>query len=231
MINNGDVSLIVVRMNKQRYDIVGDIHGQYGKLTSLLYKLGYRPKDSTWRHLESRVVIFLGDYIDRGPRIREVLHSVRGMCEAGDAIAIMGNHEYNAVCYATPDGMGGYLKEHSERNTRTHSATLNQFEGKEEEWHEWIEWMKRLPLALDLGALRCVHACWDKQAVSMLKGKSLADDNLLRGCAEEGTANISPSATCSKARKCLLPPATCSETRKAPIAIQSEFAGGNCVTA
>ena len=43
------------------------------------------------------MALFLGDYLDRGPEIREVLHTVRGMVEAGDALAILGNHESNAT--------------------------------------------------------------------------------------------------------------------------------------
>ena len=74
-----------------RYDIIPDIHGHHRKLVRLLDGLGYR------RHPEGRMALFLGDYLDRGPEIREVLHTVRGMVEAGDALAILGNHESNAT--------------------------------------------------------------------------------------------------------------------------------------
>ncbi len=70
-------------MNAQTYDLIGDIHGHYDKLVALLSRLGYRDDGEAHRHPEGRKVIFLGDYIDRGPKIREVLHTVRGMVDAG----------------------------------------------------------------------------------------------------------------------------------------------------
>ena len=48
-----------------KYDIIGDVHGQAGKLNALLFKLGYRRIDGTYRHPLSRVALFLGDLIDR----------------------------------------------------------------------------------------------------------------------------------------------------------------------
>ena len=70
-------------MNK--YDIIGDIHGHADELQALLEILGYQQGS----HPEGRKVIFLGDYIDRGPKIREVLETVRGMVDAGQALAIL----------------------------------------------------------------------------------------------------------------------------------------------
>ncbi len=174
-------------MKTQPYDLIGDIHGQHDKLTSLLTKLGYMPHNGNFRHTEGRKVIFLGDYIDRGPKVREVLVTVRAMIEAGDALAIMGNHEYNAVCYHTPDGRGGWLREHREENNRQVTATLRAFEGRGTEWTDWLEWMKRLPMFLDLGALRCVHACWDGRRIERLMGSSLTEHAFLHASATKMT--------------------------------------------
>lgn len=190
-------------MRTQCYDLIGDIHGQYNKLVTLLHQLGYqpgpprRPKHGeswqvplTWKHPQGRKVIFLGDYIDRGPNIREVLLTVRGMVEAGDAHAIMGNHEYNMVCYCTPDGQGGFLRPHTERNRDQNQATRTAFLTNElgyGEWPHWLEWMKSLPLFLDLGNLRCVHACWDKASIQLLDGKRITDAGFLRVSASSGT--------------------------------------------
>lgn len=54
------------------YDIIGDIHGYAEPLQRLLEKLDYTESNGTWRHPD-RKVIFVGDYIDRGPAIRETL--------------------------------------------------------------------------------------------------------------------------------------------------------------
>lgn len=175
-------------MKNQAYDLIGDIHGQHNKLTQLLHHLGYRPHGEGFRHPEGRKVIFLGDYIDRGPKVREVLLTVREMIDAGDALAIMGNHEYNAVCYHTADGRDGWLRAHSEEKNRQVAATLRAFEGLENEWAGWLEWMKRLPMYLDLGALRCVHACWDFKRIKRLKGRSIADPGFLHASATKMTS-------------------------------------------
>lgn len=165
---------------KTYYDIIPDIHGHHDKLIAILAKLGYRAEGSTHRHPEERKVVFLGDFIDRGPKVREVLHTVRGMMDAGDAVAVMGNHEYNAICYATPDGKGGYLKDRAKESFKGHLGTLRAFDGREEEWEEWITWFKRLPLYLDFGEFRAVHACWDERRMRDLNGATLEDPEVLR---------------------------------------------------
>lgn len=176
-------------MKDQSYDLIGDIHGQHDKLVTLLRSLGYeaRGEYSGWTHPEGRKVIFLGDYIDRGPKVREVLLEVRAMVEAGDALAIMGNHEYNAILYQIPDGNGGWLRARWGKNKENHAVTLAAFAEREEEWADWIEWMKRLPMFLDLGGLRAVHASWDARRIEWLRGQDLASEDFLRASAEKGS--------------------------------------------
>ena len=83
------------------YDIIGDIHGHADELVELLQKLGYKESSQVFRH-PSRQVIFCGDFIDRGPRIRDTIAIARNMCEANAAQAVMGNHELNALAFHTP---------------------------------------------------------------------------------------------------------------------------------
>ncbi len=66
------------------YDLIGDIHGHAEALKQLLQKMGYREVNGVWQH-ENRKVIFVGDYIDRGPAIRETLHIVKQMADSGNA--------------------------------------------------------------------------------------------------------------------------------------------------
>ncbi len=73
------------------YDIIGDIHGHAPALKELLHKMDYKVVNGVWQH-PGRKVIFVGDYIDRGPAIRETLDIVRTMAENDTAIALMGNH-------------------------------------------------------------------------------------------------------------------------------------------
>ena len=151
----------------QGFDIIGDVHGCARTLEALLERMGYARVGGVWRHPQ-RQALFLGDIIDRGPRIREALLLVRDMVEAGSARCIMGNHEFNALGWCTPAPAGSgqaYVREHTERNQRQIQATLEQFEGRAAEWDEFIDWFWALPLFMDAGPFRLVHACWDDQLI------------------------------------------------------------------
>ena len=170
------------------YDIIGDIHGYCSKLKELLLKLGYSEINGIYQHPE-RKLIFVGDYIDRGPEIRETLQLVRSMVEADAAMAIMGNHEYNAVAFAVQDADGGYLRSHNAAHKKQHQATLDQFAPFPGEWQSYIDWFYTLPFFLDLGQLRVVHACWDADHINWLKENNCytLNDQLLRTSHQEGT--------------------------------------------
>jgi hypothetical protein len=150
------------------YDLIGDIHGECTILEALLKKLGYRQHHGTWGHPE-RKVIFLGDFIDRSPQQAEVLALVRPMVEEGRALAVMGNHEFNALAYYTEDGKGGHLRPHSDKNRKQHLAFLQAFEERPQAWRSTIEWFHTLPLWLELESLRVVHACWDPVWIARLE--------------------------------------------------------------
>ncbi len=85
------------------FDIIGDIHGCCDELEALLQQLGYEPEvlpeaDPVWgmasyRHPLGRTAIFLGDLVDRGPRILDSVRLVRNMVAAGTALAVPGNHD------------------------------------------------------------------------------------------------------------------------------------------
>lgn len=153
---------------RNNYDIIGDIHGCSQTLTAMLDQLGYERRGRVYQH-SSRQVIFLGDFIDRGPHQREVVAIVRPMIESGTALSVMGNHEFNAIAYATQDaGSGEYLRPHSDKNKAQHQVFLNAYTGDPTGYADIINWFKTLPLWLDLGALRIVHACWDDRYITQL---------------------------------------------------------------
>ena len=64
------------------YDIIGDIHGHATELKELLLKLGYRQCGYGFRH-DERQIIFVGDFIDRGPEIAKVIEIARATVEDG----------------------------------------------------------------------------------------------------------------------------------------------------
>ena len=84
------------------FDIIGDVHGCFDELVDLLTKLGYslEPQSNgttssrySVKAPEGRKVIFLGDLVDRGPKISEVLRLVMNMVDAGTALCVPGNHD------------------------------------------------------------------------------------------------------------------------------------------
>lgn len=170
-------------------DFIGDIHGHANKLEALLLKLNYTKTKNGYAH-PNRKVVFLGDYIDRGPEIRKTLEIVKSMSDNGNAIALMGNHEYNAICYHMKNESGDYLREHSEKNIKQHRDTLNEFQNQQNEWKMYLEWFKTLPLFIETETYRAVHACWDNKNIDYLSKILINNrftDELIRESATEGT--------------------------------------------
>ncbi len=85
------------------FDIIGDVHGCGDELEALLGRLGYVSTaldtgNSLWGnrayvHPEGRKAIFLGDLVDRGPRIVDTVRLVRNMVYCGSALCVPGNHD------------------------------------------------------------------------------------------------------------------------------------------
>ncbi len=167
------------------YDIIGDIHGKAPVLEALLRKLGYRRANGSWTSPENRMCLFVGDFIDRGEHQLEVVEIVRSLVEAGRALAVMGNHELNAVAWHRR------FRPDTPKNRKQHLEFLAQV-GEGSDLHdELVEWFLTLPLWLDLPQLRVVHACWDPASLDVL-GARLRDARLtedLIECATTGTAN------------------------------------------
>ncbi len=149
------------------YDLVGDIHGHAHELERLLQQMGYRPKGAGYSHPE-RTLIMVGDLIDRGPGQQRVVEIARAMVDAGDAIVLMGNHEFNAICYATLSEGGGYVRPHIDKNTRQHQTFLDAFPFGSSRHEEAIGFFKQLPLWLELDELQAIHACWHPRSMAAL---------------------------------------------------------------
>src|SRR5580765_5777294 len=63
---------------------IGDIHGSFIALSTLLNTLEIQPADQ---------LVFLGDYIDRGPDSRKVLDLLTRPNPPGSRVFLRGNHE------------------------------------------------------------------------------------------------------------------------------------------
>jgi Calcineurin-like phosphoesterase len=189
----------------KKWDIIGDIHGQASKLETLLGLLGYIECDGVYRHPERRV-LFVGDYIDRGPAIRRVLQIVRAMVDAGEAVALAGNHEVNAVHYHTLGPDGQPLRRHSREKVDQHAATLEQFAGCEREWNEWLGWFVRLPLFFETDDFRAIHACWSDEHIKDVCGRELTDREFLFATADKSRPEGRAITILVKGPELALPP-------------------------
>ncbi len=76
------------------FDVIGDVHGCYDELLALLTQLSYvEQPGGAWAHSAGRKLIFLGDLVDRGPKIPESVRLVMESVKAGHALCIPGNHD------------------------------------------------------------------------------------------------------------------------------------------
>ena len=140
----------------EKIDIIGDIHGHYQQLIRLTEKMGYLMSQKKMHHPENRKLGFVGDFINRGPQSVEVLTLVKSLCESGDAIAVLGNHEFRLI--------------------------QNSVEGKKvpAELEPFIPWLRTLPLFMELDTLRIVHAVWHFSSIELLDGKSVEEDAFIQ---------------------------------------------------
>lgn len=189
------------------WDIIGDVHGYADALEHLLLKMGYRRENDVFTH-PNRRVIFCGDLIDRGPQIRECLNIVRAMTEAGSASVVMGNHEFNALCFHNNDPESGNpLRAHTEKNIRQHRATLEQL--SDSEMADALLWFARMPIRIETDELRVVHACWDPSSFSVIDSRGVGPEGLsVRFLAEavtEGSPLFRATETTLKGPTAMLP--------------------------
>lgn len=136
---------------------------------------------------------FLGDFIDAPqdashPDDEAVLSLVRRQVAQG-AVAVMGNHELNAILYHRTGVDGVALRSHNEKNKAQHRSFVRRFGTATPEALEWTQWFLELPLWLDLGGLRLVHACWSQPDIDLIAARRpdgrLAEEDLPEIAAEQ----------------------------------------------
>lgn len=85
------------------FDIIGDVHGCGDELEQLLAMLGYVPNVNLssmdlnsgplFVHPAGRKAVFVGDLVDRGPRVVDVLRIAMNMVLHGSGFCVPGNHD------------------------------------------------------------------------------------------------------------------------------------------
>lgn len=117
---------------------IGDIHGQYDQLLSLLDALDENKIDLTKDKL-----IFLGDYVDRGLQSKEVLEGIRQLQSQypKNVVALKGNHEDFMI-----RGLKGEINQYLCWLHNGGRQTLQSFGGEDKIDAELLAWMDGLPL-------------------------------------------------------------------------------------
>jgi serine/threonine protein phosphatase 1 len=128
-------------MTEHRRIIIGDVHGHYDTLIALLDSISPNSDDE---------IYFLGDLIDRGPKSAQVVDFImrnQYQCLRGNheemLLDVVGNGQVSVELYQGWLYSGGH-------------ATVASYDSKIPQEH--IDWMKSLPLYLDLGDIWLVHA-------------------------------------------------------------------------
>jgi hypothetical protein len=159
------MSKLIIDYNQTKQpDFIGDIHGHFDALLQLFEKMDYTNNNGIYSHPE-RFPIFIGDYIDRGPKIFETVELVKKMQETGNAIALMGNHELNFLELNHKDKEGNSFRSKDKRGQV--KETDAAFKGKD--LKIYLNWMAQLPIALESEHFRAVHAQWEVEAVENIK--------------------------------------------------------------
>lgn len=148
------------------FDVIGDVHGCREELVELLEQLGYAPDDQgAWTHAEGRKAVFLGDLVDRGPGIVEVLRIVMRMVSRGSALCVPGNHDIKLM---------RKLKGRNVQVTHGLADSLEQISTESEEFRsEVADWIDRLVshYVLDDGKLVVAHAGMKEEMQGRGSGK------------------------------------------------------------
>lgn len=193
------------------YDIIGDIHGHAATLERLLVQLGYELRKDGWQQT-GRKVIFVGDLIDSGPEQLKTISIVKTMVDNGHALAVLGNHEFNAVAWtlADPHQSEQFLRPHSAKNLNQHKVFLEAFAADSRRYRHTIDWFKQLPLYLELDGLRIIHACWHPSYLATL-APHLESNNSIQAAAwpelcHEGSDAFAAVETLLKGVEIPLPP-------------------------
>lgn len=153
---------------------IGDVHGCLDQMLAALDRVD---DDIEAQRIDDPVLVFLGDYVDRGPKSAQVLEELvqLSLSNPDDVICLMGNHERMLLDFLdTPLKAGprwlrnGGIETLASFGIKGVTQESNQeqlYEACEELWDALPEgtepWLRNLPLQWSSGNLHCVHAALD----------------------------------------------------------------------
>lgn len=146
------------------YYAIGDIHGRFDLLKGL-YDMILDEINRNPDIVFGDTIVFLGDYIDRGPQTKEVLDFLMGLKNTDELkhLFLLGNHEeFMVYCRRNPTDnvtLGQWLFHGGEQTLRAFGKTPKQlYHGHLD---EYIEWLEILPVIAHDADYVFVHAAID----------------------------------------------------------------------
>lgn len=164
-----------IEMTPERpFYAIGDVHGCLDQMRAALSRID---DDIEAMGIEDPALIFLGDYVDRGPATAQVIEELitLSLSNPNDVICLKGNHERMLLDFldhplkAGPRWLrfGGMetLESYGIANVPQDAGQEQLYEACELLWDALPEgtetWMRNLPLRWSSGNLHCVHAALD----------------------------------------------------------------------
>lgn len=156
------------------FDIIGDVHGCADELIGLLAGLGHEvrltgggpSRRAVVEGTSGRKIVFVGDFVDRGPRSPDTLRIVMALVADGRALAVPGNHD---------DKFRRWLAGRDVKISHGLEVTVEQMKGESADFKEDVRlFIERLPhhLWLDGGALVVAHAGIREEMIGVEGGKT-----------------------------------------------------------
>jgi serine/threonine protein phosphatase 1 len=164
-----------IEMKPERpFYAIGDVHGCRDQMHAALNRVD---DDIEALNIDDPTLVFLGDYIDRGPNSAQVLEELMqlSLSDPDAVICLMGNHERMMLDFldnplkAGPRWLrfGGIetLASFGIEGVQSDGLPEHLYEACEELWDALPEgtepWLRKLPLRWSSGNLHCVHAALD----------------------------------------------------------------------
>lgn len=153
-------------------DIIGDVHGEFDALQTLITRLGY---DSYGNHPAGRKLVFVGDLCDRGPDSPAVLYWFRQAYEAGNALMVLGNHELNLLMEDPKDGSGWFFPKRDLKESHLYAPWQKM---SDHEKPALTGWLAQMPLVLHRDDIRIIHAAWLPESIRQIQ-TGMANQDLI----------------------------------------------------
>lgn len=145
---------------------IGDVHGCLEPLLQLEERIGEDAANSEGRKL----IVMLGDYVDRGPKSAAVLYHLTASPPAGfDRVCLRGNHDDAFLAFIEGDPAGDWVLDHGAVQTfQSYGVTLDGSDARVNHAlremvraavpQSHVDFLRSLPVLLSVGGDVFAHA-------------------------------------------------------------------------